>query len=307
MAKATKLLITGCSGQVGRFLIRKLISERIDFSGLDINFNTNMPDIDFFEIDLTKKSQLKGIKTRLEEYNTVFHLASYIDNYQDVTKHGTSSIDLNIMGTLNLLEFLPNVEHFCFASSYMVYGNPNSNLVSEEHNTEPANIYGSSKLIMEKFLQVYAKNKCINLGILRFMGIYGLENPYAFQAITEFIKAVEQNRSPIIYGDGKTRRNHIHIDDVVNAFLAWLKKKNNGVFNIGGPEVHNNLDLVNLINQCMKKKIEITFKDSEQKQHDFISDISKAQKNLDFFPTIGIKDGIRKAINTRIQTEKNHV
>ena len=50
-----KLLITGCSGQVGRFIVRKLVSEGIDFSGLDINFNQNIPDIDFFEIDLTKK------------------------------------------------------------------------------------------------------------------------------------------------------------------------------------------------------------------------------------------------------------
>ena len=302
-----KLLITGCSGQVGRFIVRKLVSEGIDFSGLDINFNQNIPDIDFFEIDLTKKFHLKEIKTRLEEYNTVLHLASYTDAYRDVTKYGIPSIDLNITGTLNLLEFLPNLEHFCFASTYLVYGKPNSNLVSEVHRTEPVNIYGSSKLIMEKFLQVYAKKKCISLGILRFMGIYGLENPYALQAIPLFIKAVAQNQTPMVYGDGKARRNHIHIDDAVNAFFAWLKEKKNGIFNIGGPETVNNIELINLITQYMKKKIEFTFKDSEQEQYDFISDISKSQKDLGFIPTIGIKDGIRKAISTYTQVEKNHV
>ena len=139
------------------------------------------------------------------------------------------------------------------------------------------------------------------------MGIYGLENPYTIQAIPSFIKRIDEGLSPIIYGDGKALRNHIHIDDAVNAFFAWLKKKNNGIFNIAGPEAFNNLELINLVSEYMKKRVKLTFKDPEQKQHDFISDISKSQKDLNFIPTIGIKEGIRKNINTYVQAGKKHV
>jgi len=288
------LLITGAVGQVGRFLIRKLFSKNINFSGIDITTEKNLSPFELLRADITKKIELEKIKHKLLHYKTVVHLASTTNSYQDVTKYGIASIDLNIHGTLNLLEYLPNLEHFCYASSYMVYGIPFSNPISEEHQTNPLNIYGTSKLITEKFLQVFAFKRKIKLGILRFMGIYGLEKPYAIQAIPTFIKLMANNQKPTLYGNGLTRRNHIYINDAVSAILCWLSNKKNGIFNIGGPDAPTNVELVNLINEIMGKNIQPIFKKSENIEYDFISDFSLARKELQFDPLTRIKDGLSK-------------
>jgi len=300
-----KILVTGAVGQVGRFLVSRLSEKKMDFLGLDIKISDLTLDFPFLRADLRKKSDLNRIKSYLKEYNVVVHLASKINADQDVIKNGIESIDLNIKTTLNLFECLPNLEHFCFVSTYMVYGIPKAIPVTEEHPTEPINIYGSSKLLTEKYLQVFARQYEITLSILRFMGIYGLERPYAVQAIPSFIRLMSNNQNPIIFGNGQTRRNHIYIDDAIEAILIFLEKRKSGVFNIGGPEAPTNLDLINLINEIMEKKIIPKFEKTKDKQFDFIVDISKIRKQLGFKPRVGIKKGLFKAI--RRFTEQDNI
>ena len=141
------------------------------------------------------------------------------NNSHNLIEDGIESIDINIQGTLNLLEYLPNIQHVCFASSYIVYDKPRVNLVNETYPTEPTNIYGISKLVTEKFLQVYAQQQNILLNILRFMGIYGPSTPDNGRAIPTFIKMIASDKRPILYGTGKARRNHVYIDDAIEAFL----------------------------------------------------------------------------------------
>ena len=177
----------------------------------------------------------------------------------------------------------------------MVYGKPKTIPVKEDHTTDPFDVYGASKLATEKFLQIFAEQRGIDVTILRIMGIYGLEKPYA-QAIPSFIKLMANNENPIIYGTGNNRRNHIHIDDVVEAILTSLRNPKNGVFNIGGADTPSNLDLIKIINKKLQKTIEPIFKEAEEMQYDFITDISKAQKALGFEPKVGIERGLDMTI-----------
>lgn len=291
-----KILVTGAVGQIGRFLIRKLIERDEVFAGLDVRKPTNLPDFEMFCFQLNDREKFSELRTKLEDFNILIHLASKIDIDPDVFKSGVSSTDLNISGTLNLLEFLPNLQHVCYTSTYMVYGIPKETPITENHPTEPTTVYGASKLATEKFLQIYSAQKRVSVSILRLMGVYDLEKPYE-QAIPSFVKLISNNKNPVIFGDGKIRRNHVHIDDVIESIFKSLEVRKSGVFNIGGSDSPSNLELVNLINSILRKNIKPIFRKTKEKQYNFITDIAKAKNALGFTPKVSIEAGIARIIN----------
>jgi len=288
-----KLLVTGESGNIGNILGNKLQKNNIPFIGLDVVSQGFIND-DFFQLDITNKSNLYEKKSVFNEVDTLIHLASKIDAGADITNTGIESVNVNVKGILNLLECLPNLKNILFTSTYMVYGIPKQNPVTENHIQEPHTVYGTSKMVTEKYLQVYAQEKGINLTIFRYMGIYGLMSHYANQAIPIFIKLIAAGKNPIIYGSGLQRRNHLFIDDAIDAILVWINNKNPGIFNIGGIDSPTNLDLISMINEKMNKKIKPIYKESQQ--YDFITDISRASAVLHFQPKTRIKDGINNTI-----------
>jgi len=295
-----KILVTGAVGQVGRFLIRKLIEQKINFAGLDHRYNIILSNIKLLHAEITNKKDIEKYKTELNEITTLIHLATQTTNDKDVIGSGPKSVDFNIKGTINLLEFLPNLENICYASTYMVYGTPITNPITEEHPTNPNVVYGASKLATEKYLQIFAKQESVNLSILRFMGIYNLEKPHV-QAIPTFIKLIATNQNPTIYGTGKIRRNHLYIDDAINAILMTLKNPTQDVFNIGGSEAPSNLELIDMINEKLGKKIKPIFKQTSEEPYDFIMDISKARTKLEFIPCVGIQEGFSNTIDRFIK------
>lgn len=294
-----KILVTGALGQVGKILVKKLIEKRMNVIGLDKRDGI-IKNIEIIHIEITSKDEIKKFETELKDVDILVHLASLITNDKDVIKSGPDSIDLNIKGTINLLEFLPNLKSIIFSSTYMVYGTPTSNPIKEDHPTDPNVVYGASKLATEKFLQIFAKESKISLSILRIMGIYNVQKPHG-QAIPSFVKMIANNESPVIFGTGSIKRNHLYIDDAIDAIITTIKNPKNGVFNIGGLDSPSNLELIKIINDVMGKNIEPIFKESDSKPYDFITDISKAKKELGFKPKIKIEEGIEKTIKNYVK------
>ena len=299
-----KILVTGASGQIGTFLIKKLNQNKKKIIGLDIiePKNVNFP---FLKIDLKNKNELKKSYKELEDIEILIHLASTVNSGQDLSSNGIDSVNLNIHGTLNLLENLPNLKQISFASSYMVYGKPERKLINETHATNPENIYGASKLITEKILQVFSEKKKINLKILRFMGIYGIVSPYVKQAIPSFIEKILDRKNPIVFGTGNVKRNHIYIDDVIDAIIISINNKFNNKYNIGGIDAPSNLELIKIINNEIGTKIKPNFINSKNKEYSFVTDTNNANKKLGFNPKVGIKEGIQKMVNDYRKLRKN--
>ena len=98
-----KLLVTGASGNIGTVLSNKLQKNNIPFIGLDVVSQGFIND-DFFQIDITNRNDLNGKKSVFDEVDTLIHLASKIDTGADVTDTGIESINVNVKGTLNLLD-----------------------------------------------------------------------------------------------------------------------------------------------------------------------------------------------------------
>ena len=292
MLQGKKILVTGCAGQIGKNLIPKLTELELDIYGLDIQKPENNNSYQFLLADLTDSKSLEEHKGILNEIELVIHLASKIENSQNIVTNSKNSIEINLDGTINLLEYLPNVKHIFYSSSYMVYGKSQYDLIDEDHPTNPTNIYGSSKLTVEKFLQVFATKKKFLLTIFRFMGVFGPDTPKSGRAIPSFVDAILTDMPPTLIGDGKSRRNHVHLDDAINAIINSLKFSKGGIFNIGGKDSPSNLELISIINEITCKKVVPTHKEPEKKEVDFILNNSLASREINYVPSIGIKDGL---------------
>ena len=127
------------------------------------------------------------------------------------------------------------VKRIVLASSIAIYGPVTEGVISEDKDYwivgEP---YGDSKIAAEKFAKSLAKEKGIELVILRPTMIYGPKSPSWTVVPFKIIK----KGLPMIMGSGEDKLNAVYVDDVAKAFASAGKvpEAAGQTFNIGGVE-----------------------------------------------------------------------
>lgn len=311
-----KILITGSSGQLGRCLIGQLNDHRGDIVALDIDNDelaTDERPIITIRADITKPEELNKHRDVLANVDFMIHLASIIEDSTDIKKDSEKSIDVDIMGTLNLLRFLPELKGICYSSSYMVYG-PTAYLpVDENHPTEPQNIYGVCKLAVEKLLRLYALEQHVPTAVLRYSGIYGPGTPVeSKRMIPSFIRRVSEGQAPEIYGEGTVRRIGLYIDDAAAAVLRVMEQADPELFqvyNISSGKSFTAAELAELVIRLSGKDLRPHYENPEgmagDSLRDIEMDISRAKEKLGFEPEHTLDAGIREHMDWyRQQTVK---
>ncbi|MDW0232359.1 MAG: NAD-dependent epimerase/dehydratase family protein, partial [Nitrososphaeraceae archaeon] len=197
----------------------------------------------FYKEDIRNKKNILDIFNHERIIDTCIHLAAKI-NVNDSITNPEDTIDVNVKGTLNVLEACSSngVKNFIFASSAAVYGEPKKLPLSEDEDLlEPLSPYGASKVAGEALVSSYRRSKKIKNAIsLRFFNVYGDgQNIEYAGVITRFAERLSRGLRPIIYGDGKQTRDFVSVNDVVNAILLAvteankIKMSSSSVFNIG--------------------------------------------------------------------------
>ncbi len=290
------IVVTGGSGQIGTSFLNSIKQVDVEVSIIDLYPPAiSSPNFNFLRCDLKQNSGIAEIKNKIKSADALVHLASRIKDFNDVIEYAIPSIDLNVRGMLNLLQYLPSLKMICFTSSYMVYGDADPTPVSEKHPTNPKNIYGASKLAAEKYLKVFSRRFNVPVTILRLMGVYGPGTPISsHRAIPSFIRSVYSNSPPIIYGTGMERRNYLYIDDAVDAILQSLNQGTNNVYNIGGTQALSTREIAETIIEISGKDLAVRYQKNGGK--DFIIDTSKAKKEMGFVPKTSLKEGLEKEI-----------
>jgi len=136
--------------------------------------------------------------------------------------------------------------------------------------------------------------------VLRQSCIYG-ERQFGMLGqgwISWFALRILQDKPITIFGTGKQIRDILYVDDWVDA--AWKAAQNGkGVYNIGGgPEnAISVLDAIIRLEDTTGKKIEKSFdKPRVSDQEYYVSDITKAKKELNWKPKIKIEEGLEKLV-----------
>ena len=307
-----KFLVTGGAGFIGSHLIERLLAENHKVWCLD-NFNNyydpeikfrniagikNNPHFDLIKGDILDEKLLKQIFNDTP-FDVIVHLAARAGVRPSVEQPKLYQ-EVNIRGTMNLLEMAKeyNIKRFIFASSSSVYGNNKKVPFSEKDFVDnPISPYAATKKACELLSYTYHSLYDISVTCLRFFTVYG-PRQRPDMAIHKFTKLIDHSEPITIYGDGTAKRDFTFITDIIDGIMKSIERCNGyNIYNLGESKVIELMDLVKLIEKKLNKNANI-IKYPPQLGDVSITyaDITKAQKELDYKPSVTVEEGIDQFI-----------
>ncbi|MCC6050604.1 MAG: SDR family NAD(P)-dependent oxidoreductase [Thermofilum sp.] len=295
-----RVLVTGGAGFIGSRLVARLAREGEevvvldDFSrGSEANLKGLEGTVRVVRGDVRDPRSV-GEAARGAE--GVVHLAALIDVAESVEKPDLY-FDVNVRGTLNVLETARSAEVFVFASSAAVYGDPVRLPIAEDHPLRPLSPYGATKVAGEALVHAYAAARGFRPVILRLFNVYGPKQSRAYAGVvTEFVKRVLRGEPPLIYGDGTQSRDFVFVDDVVEYFVRALRTEEvRGIYNVGSGKAVSVLELAELVAKVLGrpelKPVHAPPRPGDIKHS--VADISRAVRDFGYRPRVALEEGLR--------------
>lgn len=221
-----KILVTGGAGFIGSHLVDMLVNLGATVTVLDNFITGNIQNIQQSMHAITLiNGDIRDYGTCLtacSNQDIIFHLAAMV-SVQEATENPLACHATNGTGTINLLEaaLQQGVNTCIFSSSSAVYGTRN-NANKETDPCNPSSIYGTSKLIGEEYMRLYAQRGLKTL-CLRYFNVFGdrqqFDSPYA-GVVARFKAAMQAGQSITIFGTGLQTRDFIPVEKVVDYNLA---------------------------------------------------------------------------------------
>jgi nucleoside-diphosphate-sugar epimerase len=277
------ILVTGAAGFIGKALSARLQEAGYEIIGFDIK-----------QGDITDEKALHSYLER--QISHVFHLAGKTF-VPESWKEPFGFFQVNLMGTVNVLEFCRKLGiPLTYISSYL-YGEPDYLPVDENHPVKSYNPYSQSKVMADATCQFYARHYNIPVTIFRPFNAYGPGQSRLF-LINEIISKVMDPAIPVVeVMDLRPKRDYIYIDDLVNALILSLDKPY-GIYNLGSGYSKSVEEIIRLvlkftgISKEYRSKAEIR----PNEIFDLYADIRKAGRELDWFPMVSFEEGIEHCI-----------
>lgn len=301
-----RALVTGCAGFIGSHLTESLLADGVSVVGIDcFNDNYGRPeklrnlrranDIDDFEftpIDLARGD----LDDLVADCDVLFHLAAEPGVRPSWGGRFESYVRNNVLATQHLLEAARRhpVKRFVYASSSSIYGEAAMLPTPEETTPRPFSPYGVTKLAGEHLVHLYNANHGVPGVALRYFSVYG-PRQRPDMAFNRFCRAAIE-RTPIeVYGDGHQTRDFTFVADVVNATraAATAPAAEGRSYNIGGGSQVGLLECVAIIEEIAGQKLDVDHASQERGDvRDTGAEISKAQADLGFQPSIDLEQGL---------------
>lgn len=287
-----KILVTGATGFVGKYLIQKL--RNFDIRIIVRNINTNYPK----EIQIVySEEHLDLFQKNVKSYNPniVIHLASYLTSSDDI-RSIRNIIDSNILFPSILLESLKStdLELFINTGSFAEY-------YYNDGRENPAYFYSASKIAIKPIIK-YFKNiqgfKTIN--IIPYT-IYGGKSKS--KKVIDYMLDSVDSELYLEMTNGEQVLDFIHIDDVTDFYVHCINNidmlNDEETYHLGTGRGTSIKELSNIIEDLTNKKTNINWGSKEYRPLDIMratAPIYKLEKELNWKPKVSVKDGIKKIL-----------
>ena len=224
------LIITGATGFVGRYLVRKIarVYPKRNITCLIYAKNSdsekkgrkliNSLGLNTRKVDVVNG---EGLDNLPKEPKLVIHLAASTDT--SISDHRANDV-----GTRNLYEAIGKLKgnsHFIYIGTMVnVAGRPNcTQPIDEDTPDYPSNEYTRTKLAGEHYLIQKCKKDKFSLTILRPNTIYG--RGVRPNSLFDILKNMILKESFITRLNWPGKSALIHVDDVVSAIIQFSKRK----------------------------------------------------------------------------------
>jgi len=308
----SKILVTGGAGFIGSHLVNRLLTDGCRVVVLDnlssgkmqnLERHLNEPNFRFVKGDIRDK---KTVDSVMGDVDAVIHEAAFTSVPLSI-KNPKLTNDVNVAGTLNLLtsSAKKNIGCFVLASSAAVYGVATKLPITENSSTQPLSPYGESKLGAEKKCREFWKPHGLKTICLRYFNVYGPRQTGGEYAgvISQIFDRLQNNRPPVIYGDGRQTRDFIYVGDVVDATILALNSNAAGeTINVGTGRATSVIQVCQTLGEIMGKTALKPIHEAPRVGDIRYSqaDITKAKKILGYRPKVSLKNGLEKFVAWRL-------
>jgi len=191
------------------------------------NENDVSTKIHFVHGDMRDK---ETVSETIEKYKVTacVHVAGLVDDRRSV-KFPEQYIDVNVLGTCNLLQCLGNSESckkVVQASTRSVFGQVPEQLkdamLDENFPRRPVNPYGATKVASDAIAHAYSHLSKMPITLVRIFATYGPRGrPDMMPRI--LMEKIRNGEEILKFGEGDATRTWVYIEDIVSAFLTCLK------------------------------------------------------------------------------------
>ncbi|WP_181218547.1 GDP-mannose 4,6-dehydratase [Bacillus subtilis] len=309
--KNKNVFVTGCTGLLGSYLVKELIEQGANVTGL---VRDHVPQSNLYQGEHIKKmnivrgslEDLSVIERALGEYeiDTVFHLAAQAI-VGVANRNPISTFEANILGTWNILEACrkhPLIKRVIVASSDKAYGDQENLPYDENMPLQGKHPYDVSKSCADLISHTYFHTYGLPVCITRCGNLYGGGDLNFNRIIPQTIQLVLNGEAPEIRSDGTFVRDYFYIEDAVQAYLLLAERMEEN--NLAG-EAFNfsneiQLTVLELVEKILKKmnsnlKPKVLNQGSNEIKHQYLS-AEKARKLLNWTPAYTIDEGLEKTI-----------
>lgn len=218
MRAADKVVVTGCSGYIGQWLVPRLVRDGMEVIGIDRDRpedETLLSQV--LPCDLSEKQNVETVANCLRSVDTVIHLAAARTDW-GLARAGYERD--NVQVTRNLVEASQKagISRWLYFGTVGVYG-ASDIAVDESTSFRPDTDYGATKAQAENELLKAATEHGWNVRIIRPSAVFSEKQPKNTN-LYRLIEAIRQHRFVLI-GDGSEIKTTSYLHNVVDAAM-WL-------------------------------------------------------------------------------------
>lgn len=306
-----EFLVTGGAGFIGSNLVEYLVQFGAKKIRILDNLSTgylknisdfiNMPNVEFTQGDIRSYDTCLKV---CENVDFVLHQAALGSVPRSINDPLTTN-EVNIGGFLNVLTAAKNrsVKRMVYAASSSTYGDSSQLPKIEDKIGKPLSPYAVTKFVNELYSEVFSRTYGFHSIGLRYFNVFGhRQNPQGEYAavIPLFISKMLFGESVTINGSGENSRDFTFVSNVVQANIKALfkdKLEKSEVYNIACGQQITLIELVVIINKILDKRILPIFREGRKGDvlHS-LADISKAKRELNYYPEVLFEEGIKRTI-----------
>jgi len=303
-----RILVTGGAGYIGSNIAAALVKR----PGTDVVVVDDFSSGDWrnlIHVDCEVRATDCDDPALLEEiadgaFAAIFHEAAITD---------TTVMDQRLMIEVNTNAFADLLDacqasgtRMIYASSAGTYGNsPPPNRVGA--GEEPENIYGFSKLAMDRIAaRRYDSQRAPIIG-LRYFNAYGPGETHKNEKtgnktasmMLQLYEQVKAGQQPRLFKHGEQQRDFVYIRDIIGANLAALDAPRSGICNVGSGLARSFNDIVSILAQALDMELEIEYFDNPFPfyQNHTQADLSLSQQLLNWQPEWTLEKGMTDYIS----------
>jgi CDP-glucose 4,6-dehydratase len=261
-----KVLVTGATGLLGTALVPALISRGATVVALVRDWNPRRPlilegTIGALEVvsgPLEQPGLLERAITQ-HEVDTVFHLGAQT-LVATALRDPLGTFEANVRGSYFLLDACRRhadlVRRVVVASSDKAYGSVERLPYTEATPLAGLHPYDVSKSCVDLIAQTYAHTYALPIAIARCGNLYGPGDLNWSRLVPGTLRSLLEGERPIVRSDGTFRRDYVHVDDAVSAYLLLAERadapevRGRG-FNFGPGRSHAVLEVVDTLRRLL--------------------------------------------------------